>query len=344
MTENIQAPQTTDIFAHKTGPVEPDAFYKALWEAENPIVIGGNEGENNDVQVSEPPIQDIEPIDEESPVTDEEESVSLSNLRSEPEQEDLSDARTIPKKRLNKEIEKRKALEEQLNHEREERIRAQTELGLYNKAIQQMNAPKEMQQADIDPVDQDAHNLYMRELNILKKQISEQQNTMQQSAQMNQFTNAVNAQQAEFIKEAPDFEKAYSYLIEKEQQNAVLQGIPESRSGEFVREKLYNTAQYALSSGRNVAEMIYEMSRNMGYSSKAVAKSVSIATLAKNHRASADATREVPSVSTKLGKPQGPAVPLQAFENIAMNTDGRGVNNEEFYRQLAILERQAKES
>jgi hypothetical protein len=334
----------SDLFS-KPGPVNEQDFIKAVqavWENENPVAIGENEGSNDDIKVSEPPISDEthEPEEESSNLAELETSMQAPAS----EEDDYSEAKTIPKKRLNKEIEKRKALEEQLNFEREERIKAQHELQLYNAAVNKINAPQQAPKEEIDPVDQDAHAFYMRELNALKNQIAQQEALMKQNTELSQFATAVNTQQEEFAKAVPDFDKAYDYLLEKEQQNAVLQGISENQAEGFVREKLYNMAQFALNNGRNVPEMIYEMSKNIGYSAKNAPKTASISTLAKNQRASADATREVPAVSTKLGKPDGPAIPLRDFERLTMNEGGRGVNETEFHRQLAILQKQMNEA
>jgi hypothetical protein len=344
MTEN--APQNndhSDLFS-KPGPVNEQDFInavQALWESDDPTAIGENEGGNDDIKLSEPPVADNVEESEDEPA-------SLGDLevpvRAHVGDDDYSDAKTIPKKRLNKEIEKRKVLEEQLSREREERIKAQHELQLYSGAVNKMSAPQEARKEEIDPVDQDAHNYYMRELNALKYQISQQENQLKQSTELNNFANAVNSQQAEFSRQMPDFDKAYDFLLEKEQQNAVLQGINDDQAERYVREKLYNMSHVALSNGRNVPEMIYELSKNMGYSAKQAPKAASIATLARNQRASADATREVSSVSAKLGRPDGPAIPLKDFERLAMNEGGRGVNETEFHRQLAILQKSMNEA
>ncbi len=345
MTDN--APVTdnhSDLFS-KPGPVNEQDFIKAVqavWENDNPVAIGENEGGNDDVKVSESPISD------ESYDSEEESDISIEpetpTRTVQSDEDDYSESKTIPKKRLNKEIEKRKVLEEQLSKEREERIRAQHELQLYSGAVNKLSTPQQTPKEEIDPVDQDAHAYYMRELTALKNQIAQQESLMKQSTELNQFATAVNNQEAEFSKSVPDFDKAYHYLLEKEQQNAVLQGINGEQAEGYVREKLYSMSQYALNNGRNVPEMIYELSKNMGYSAKHVPKAASIATLAKNQRASADATREIPSVSTKLGRPDGPAIPLKDFERLAMNEGGRGVNETEFHRQLAILQKQMNEA
>ena len=210
------------------------------------------------------------------------------------------------KGRINKEIEKRKALEEQLYKEREERIRAQTELDMYNRAMTTLNTPKQAPTPEIDPVDPDAHQLYMQKIADMERRIEQQQQQMQQTSLSHQFVSQVNQQQQEFMREAPDFDQAYQYLMEKERSNLLMMGAPEHDANKMVTEKLYIASQNALQNGKSVPEMIYKLAQNIGYTpSEAAVKakgSINLSAIEKNKKNSADLTREVPAVATTLRK------------------------------------------
>ena len=145
-------------------------------------------------------------------------------------EDDALSSKTIPKKRLDKEIENRKALEEELRKERDERIKLKTELELYNKAIESLQKEPQAQDVEIDPVDAEAHNLYMREINDLKKQVQNQTKHTSESEQRQRFETTVNAQAAQLSASNPDFDDAYSYLLAVKVKEAELQGYTTHRS------------------------------------------------------------------------------------------------------------------
>lgn len=273
------------------------------------------------------------------------EDTSETTLEAEPiisdnepaEDEDLN-SKTIPKKRLNKEIERRKALEEQLAKEREERIRAQTEIDLYNKAIQRLNGSGEAAKSEIDPIDPDTYQYTMKEINALKQELQDLKQQSEQSVKTNYFSNALNAQQAEFQKATPDFDQAYEYLKQKEIENTMLLGHSEEEAAQITFSKLAQTAQTALQNGMNVPQLLYKISQNVGYKQQNISKKgPNLAAINKNAPTSADATREIPSVSAKMGNPVSAPATMADFDRRLMNKDGRGVNGDDFQAMMKRL-------
>lgn len=354
MRNSKQQDPASEIVAQEAAPEAVVVNTKEIFEAPGKVDIGAFRralGKLDAAQESPSiPYENPEHLDEsvvEAPVspetTDETIETEAFEAPQAEEVDEYADSKTIPKKRLNKEIEKRKSLESQLLQEREERIRAQTELDVYNRGVTKLTETISAPEPSIDPIDVDSHNYLERKLQAMEKRLAESENKSAQAVQMNQFTNAVNAQQAEYVRGNPDFDNAYSYLLDREMQNVMLLGASEQEAQQAVSERLFTMANHALQSGRNVPDMIYKMSKNYGYAGKANSRDSgpNLGNINKNHARSADATREVPAVATRLGSPSKAAIGLSDFEARTMNEGGKGVNESEFHRQLRVLRESA---
>src|SRR6185437_13440728 len=150
---------------------------------------------------------------------------------SEEEDEEI-ESKIIPKKRFNKEIEKRRAIEAERDREREARIRAETELAMYNKALEQLKQQQEQPEREpvIDPVDNDAHQFYMRKIQALEERLAKTDKQFEVTNASRQFEVAVNAQQADFTKKNPDFDQAYQHLVNRELENHKMLGFDEQQA------------------------------------------------------------------------------------------------------------------
>jgi hypothetical protein len=192
--------------------------------------------------------------------------------------EALQKTNFIPKSRFNKEIEKRRALEEQLHQEREAKIRYETQLQMLQQ-MQEMQAAQASQsmpqgqdaQPELDPLDLDAHNLYMQKLQELEKKIESFNQETSQKTQQLQYFNLVSAQENAFEKQNPDFKDALEHLKNVELQVAK-NFYDESQAQAYVTQKMQTALMSAINSGKNAAEVMYNMAKTYGYTPKSAQK------------------------------------------------------------------------
>ena len=125
----------------------------------------------------------------------------------------------IPKGRFNKVIEQKKRLQKQIEEEKAERIRAQTELDLYNKAMEKFLSTSaqgkeesgQQEGQSFEPLDYEAHQHYLKQQTKLQQELD----TIKQTLIQSQFTQVLTNQEQAFSRVHPDFSKAFEYLEEK---------------------------------------------------------------------------------------------------------------------------------
>jgi hypothetical protein len=185
----------------------------------------------------------------------------------------------IPKSRFNKEIEKRRELEGQLTKEREDRIRYETQLQMLqqaaNSSADQMQSAKNAHSIqpteEFEPLDPDTHRLYMKKIGELENRLEGINKDTAEKTQQLQYYNIVSAQEQVFERSNPDFKDALSHLQAVETQ--VAQNIlPEGQVNAYVNQKLQSTLMVALNSGKNAAEVMYNMAKSYGYKAKGDSK------------------------------------------------------------------------
>ena len=303
-----------------------DDFYKQLDEARgdttgiNPIKADDDQSQT---ETKPAPREDLDHAEE----SDETESL---------------DNKLIPKKRFDKELEKRKVLEDEIRKEREERIKLQTELSLYNKAIDTLNEQQRAPQREpeLDPVDTDAHNYYMNKIKDLESKFESQKNNLSDYEIKQNFTNTVNHQAAEIVKTIPDFNEAYGYLLGIEASKGMMMGYNESQSQQYALEQLRPVAWQAYSKGQNVAEIAYKLAQNYGYKSKAAPtkdNAPNFDRIDKNMQKSHSILDEVPGVSTAVAPETAAYNSLEGFTRKLAGKNGRGTNMDEFRRAIDKL-------
>jgi hypothetical protein len=321
--------QESNLDWKSPGKIDADAFHKELKRI-NKLADMENEVAEKPVEMAETNTEIEEKEEHQAPESREDDA------------DEETDSKVIPKKRLNKEIEKRKNLELELQKERDERVRYQTELDLYNKALDKISAKEQETKEDIDPVDEQAHNLYMRKIKELETKLELQTQALQTGRNEIQFANVVNAQQAEFSQKQPDFDEAYRHLVDTEIATAKLYGVSDAEAQQMATSKLYSLAQAALQKGSNVPEMFYNISKNYGYSGKnkgaPAQKGVNLDKIEKNIRASANPSQEVPAVSLKPAEDIATFTNMEKFEQRFMNSHGKGVNVSAFHDALRKLQ------
>ncbi len=253
------------------------------------------------------------------------------------EEENELDNKPIPKKRFDKELEKRKLLEEELKRERESRIKYETELSLYNKAISQMSEQKQADHSpELDPIDTDAHNLYMRKIKELENKYEQQNNSMSEYRTRQEFAQTVDKQAAEYSQKHPDFTDAYNYLLNIEAQKVKLLGYGEQEANQYALQQLQPIAWQAYQSGKNVAEIAYNMAKNYGYK-VATPSNISkpnLDSIDRNMQKSYSALKEVPGVSTSVAPESAAYNNLDGFTRNLGSLNKRGIDQSKFYEAI----------
>lgn len=245
----------------------------------------------------------------------------------------------IPKSRFNQELEKRKSLEEQLTKEREELIKYKTQLEMISgmqQAQQQQQMQQHQQQNEIDPLDVDTYNYakqQIEELNAKVAKLSEQ--SMQQSKEV-YAVNRLNMEERNFTEKHPDFQQALNHVRQVEMNIAKDFVQTEEEAQAFVAQKMHNILNYAIETGRNSAETIYNMAKNYGYiSNPTTNKAVptkNIQAISKNMEKSAN-INSVGNVSNFNNVPTDISAALNKKGNFSS-----GVNPDLFHKVLERIQ------
>jgi hypothetical protein len=174
----------------------------------------------------------------------------------------------IPKSRFNQEIEKRKALEEQLAKEREERIRYATQLEMLNSIQQQSQSQQPTPQhtvEEIDPLDTDTYNYAKREIEALKAQLASVSQETEARTREIMYTNRVTQDEANFQKDHPDFNDAFKHVQDVEFNIAKDLLGDDAAARDYVAAKMRDALTRSVNNGKNAAETIYNMAKTYGY-------------------------------------------------------------------------------
>jgi hypothetical protein len=185
------------------------------------------------------------------------------------QEEGTSEKKThlIPQSRLKQETERRRAIEQELQSEREARIRMEA----YMEALQAQSPQKQQdvpKPINIDPLDSEAHNFYMSQINELKSALSQVTNQTSEFQKTNHMVNVIQNQQAQFERNHPDFNEALEHLKNVEREIASSY-VDEREVDSYVHDKLRQVVTGALNKGQNTAETIYNMAKKHGFNSKA---------------------------------------------------------------------------
>lgn len=165
----------------------------------------------------------------------------------------------IPKGRFKKVVERRKELEAQMIAEREARIKAETELKMIAQAMGQMNKPQQQalqpqEENQFNPLDEEAHNVYMDEIKQTRAQLDA----------MKQEIYIANQERA-FAATHPDMQQAYQHLVEVyADTNKMLLDDPQQAINVAIYQ-LQRMSNEALKKGKNVPELLYNMAQRCGY-------------------------------------------------------------------------------
>lgn len=226
----------------------PKAFHEHLQQ------VQANETEN-------PMVVNTTPL----PTPQVEESVELPTT--EPIASEVSDAQSdinghmIPKSRFDQINNRNKALEEQLQHEREARIR-------YEEQINMLGKLNEVQQEKIEPetfepLDQDTFKFASQ----VKKELEDFKRDTVEHLRQQQLQSLITVQEQDFASKHPDYMEALNHVKNVEYNIAKGLGVDDIQAQRMVDEKLRGTIMLSVNGGKNPSETIYNMAKTYGFNS-----------------------------------------------------------------------------
>lgn len=149
-----------------------------------------------------------------------------------------------------------KYFKEQAKREADRAALAEARLNDLIRAIESGIAPKAPAEAkqEFEPLDEEAHKVYTQKQQELEQRLIHQE-----------FTQALQHQEAAARAANPDFDKAFEHLQSLEISKLKAMGASEDVAAQEVKRALANTAFAAWRQGRDVGKMFYDMAKSVGY-------------------------------------------------------------------------------
>lgn len=176
--------------------------------------------------------------------------------------------RTVPHGALHEERQKRKALEKRAAEYEARMAKMERAWEEAQKRLQPAEDAPKAPDFDTDPAGWLKHQLETTGKTVQQLQQEREAETKlrQQQAQEQQFIARVQADEAEFTKEQPDYPEAVTWLRDKRIRMFELAGMSPQEAAQAVYGESIYYAQNAIRSGRNPGEVFYGLAREMGYS------------------------------------------------------------------------------
>jgi len=200
----------------------------------------------------------------------------------------------VPHKAFHAEREQRKALQARLAQvEQENAQRAQ----LMEQRLQQIQqAAWQAQQPKPPSFDEDPIGAMRNGVESTQAELAQLKAWHQQQAQIQEQTayrqnylaqieNAVSQAESEFVQETPDYLDAVGHLKAQRASQLKALGMPLDQIVNYIRNEAFQIAETALRSGRNPAEIAFEMAKASGWVKKAQAQDTKMQTLQKGVKA-----------------------------------------------------------
>jgi hypothetical protein len=132
------------------------------------------------------------------------------------------------------------------------------------------NAPKAPDQ-NTDPLGYLAFKIEegQRATEALKEQLLEAQKATATNSQVATFMEAVNNQVSAFMKDHADYPKAYEHLVNLRMEEYRMRGMTQKQADEALNVEQTQIAQSALTTGKNVGEVVYTLAKKYGYQAPA---------------------------------------------------------------------------
>lgn len=235
------------------------------------------------------------------------------------EESDDDDKRSnkIPRSRFDKALEDRDKARIEARDERDARIKAETELAQYKQAIEMTLAGDDPEEEWTDEVAKQKYEELKSEWETDKKQTKEES----EKARAAQYlTHTLQNQQAVFEKSHPDFNDAYQHLA-KVEYNKFKRIYGEQEADRRTGTYLLNVAATAVSEGRDAAELIYDMAKDVGY--RKAKPGANLDNIEKNQKRSPNGVKRasvgangMAGVDAMRVRPNGPIDPAKFHKNL----------------------------
>ena len=235
----------------------------------------------------------------------------------EPEQPKQDD-RQVPLKALQAERAKTDELKQRLDQ-------ITTYLQAQQQQTQQPEAQEEIPNPDEDPIA--AVQYLMKENQRLAEQQQQAQQQQQQQAYLADVQQKYATAAQQYAAEKPDFQEAYSHLLNSRAQELRLGGVPEERINAQIQQEEYGFAIEAMRNNVNPAERIYQMAQVRGYQPKAQAAPAP----ARQPDPNLEAAKKAAATNTNRSKPAARALTLDEIAEL---------NGAAFDKAMAKFERE----
>jgi hypothetical protein len=294
MSENENNPETT-VSTSIESFTNAEKFHEQLAKVDSESEAVPEEN------TEEAPLEEVEQTQEKAPQDDDDEDEV--NFVETPK------GKMIPKGRFNKELQKRKELEQKFRDQEIQNAQLAKEYDLLKQAVSQLYGMPQQNQAapqnkeDFVPIDEEAHSLYKKEIDQLRAQ--QEALTQQQRAVL--FRADVKEQEIDFMKSKPDLYDAFNYLQDVKTKEYTAVGYGENDARQLAKQELQNKALIVYQNQRNVAKMAYELAEAYGYKPKGKVtqkQGPNLEAIGKNM----DKSASVASVPTVAGGPRMPDI------------------------------------
>lgn len=224
-----------------------------------------------DIEAGEPiPPEDQQEVfeEKETPVDTavEQPSEEPAEQGSEPDKTDSEEPRA--QRRIRQEIERRKALENDLKSLREQNEAMEKRFAQFMEKMQ----PQEPQGPSFedDPAEylRNQHELTQKQLQELSHQRTQEEESRKQQEEALKFVRSFEAQEAEYANERKDYYDAVNHL--RSQRAAFWQSIGHdpASAAQMVAQEMLSIVQTASANGADAPEAIYNLAKQSGYQMK----------------------------------------------------------------------------
>lgn len=289
----------------------PNSFYEALANVGNEA--NAPEETQEEVQAE---VQEHEQLEE--PIIEE------SNTQEEEHDEEQKQSIRIPKERLDQEIEKRRASENeaQLLKERLSKLEGYIEALGRNSRDSAESSYNDSNNEGLDESEVIDTKLYE-----YTKKLEQKINQLEQSTMATQKSMTMTQIENEYRKAVPDYDEATRHLLSVELESAKYAFDDQNQAAMFVQQKVQRMVQNAIARGENPAAVAYNLAQKYGYTpanakNKEVSRAPNLSAIEKNIKR-----------SSTVAAGGAPVVPKQSTD-FSSTIQGGKFNIDAFYAAL----------
>lgn len=183
----------------------------------------------------------------------------------------------VPHRKLHKALEKLKAKEADLEKERIERARLEERTNMLLQRFQQQPLPVQTQTQQPEPAPNPQDDIFgavehqAKTLAQLQQEAETRRKAEEEQQKVGALLQRANLSVEEFKRSTPDYSDAYQHLRRSRAEELAMLGYP----ADAIEKTLYNDelaiAARAVQAGKNVGEIVYNLSKQRGYARKEAA-------------------------------------------------------------------------